>query len=152
MGPSTNLQRIAYLKAFWNLHTLVPHQTRTGRDHNLYCAPRCPFPPHIESRRSSRPIKSPSYPFSSFPRCIYHLRTTLNSLFAFPGSSSWTTMGFEELVSRVESLTRTYDGRDCGVVDERGTEPMPVCLFAARSSASCFRLRSYRACSLAPSC
>ena len=83
--------------------------TNGSRSQSLLC-PSVPLPPHIESRRSSRPIKSPSYPFSSFPRCIYHLRTrtTLNSLFASPGSSSWTTMGFEELVSRVESLTRTY--------------------------------------------
>ena len=70
--------------------------------------------------------------------CNHHF-TTIYSLH-FP---SWTITSFEELLSHVESLTCTH-----GVVDD----PMPVRLFSARSSASCFRLRSLRVCSLVSSC
>ena len=71
---------------------------------------------------------------------LHHQRTLYLLCFAFP---SWTFTSFDEVLSHVESLTCTH-----GVVDD----PMPVRLFSARSSASCFRLRSLRVCSLASSC
>ena len=129
-----------------------PHQARTRRDRNLATEPPqgISSSSHIgsleSSRRSSRSTTKPAHVLSPPSQGAHHQSVRY---LPFACTSSLTNFEelIEELVSHVESLTDTRDGS--GAADERGTEHMPVRLFAARSSTSCFRLRSFRACSLA---
>jgi hypothetical protein len=140
----------------WGNRPTHPHQARTRRDRNIWLLspPKESRRAHLgsleSSRRSSRSTTKPAHVLSGFlrPSQGAHITKAWDTYpFACTSNLSSFEELIEELVSHVESLIDTCDGS--GAADERGTEPMPVRLFAARSSTSCFRLRSFRACSLA---